>query len=129
MGNFRLAFNYLIQSLLLIALVPFLYHYPALIDWFLFVFIFSSHCLSSSYTGRVVEDVINLGSYNYLGFAENTGSCADAAAEVTMKYGVGVASTRQEIGTSTRQYRLTCCHSWRLTIGMCREEFSMVNKA
>ncbi|XP_047467413.1 serine palmitoyltransferase 2-like isoform X2 [Mugil cephalus] len=50
------------------------------------------------YTGRVVQDVINLGSYNYLGFAENTGPCADAAAEVTTKYGVGVASTRQEIG-------------------------------
>uniref|UniRef100_A0A8C6PZ49 serine C-palmitoyltransferase n=1 Tax=Nothobranchius furzeri TaxID=105023 RepID=A0A8C6PZ49_NOTFU len=43
-------------------------------------------------------DVINLGSYNYLGFAENTGVCADAAAEVAMTYGVGLASTRQEIG-------------------------------
>uniref|UniRef100_A0A8D3AGU3 serine C-palmitoyltransferase n=1 Tax=Scophthalmus maximus TaxID=52904 RepID=A0A8D3AGU3_SCOMX len=54
--------------------------------------------LTFEYTGRVVPDVINLGSYNYLGFAENTGPCADSAAEVTMKYGVGVASTRQEIG-------------------------------
>lgn len=50
-----------------------------------------------------MQDVINLGSYNYLGFAENTGPCADSAAEVTMKYGVGVASTRQEIGTNTGQ--------------------------
>uniref|UniRef100_A0A1A8FKA8 serine C-palmitoyltransferase n=1 Tax=Nothobranchius korthausae TaxID=1143690 RepID=A0A1A8FKA8_9TELE len=50
------------------------------------------------HTGGVVKDVINLGSYNYLGFAENTGVCADAAAEVAMTYGVGVASTRQEIG-------------------------------
>uniref|UniRef100_A0A8C6VYW0 Serine palmitoyltransferase long chain base subunit 2 n=3 Tax=Nothobranchius TaxID=28779 RepID=A0A8C6VYW0_NOTFU len=50
------------------------------------------------HTGRVVKDVINLGSYNYLGFAENTGVCADAAAEVAMTYGVGLASTRQEIG-------------------------------
>ncbi|KAG7226322.1 hypothetical protein INR49_003074 [Caranx melampygus] len=54
------------------------------------------------YTGRVVQEVINLGSYNYLGFAENTGPCADSAAEVTMKYGVGVASTRQEIGNLDR---------------------------
>uniref|UniRef100_A0A8C4IHX7 serine C-palmitoyltransferase n=1 Tax=Dicentrarchus labrax TaxID=13489 RepID=A0A8C4IHX7_DICLA len=54
------------------------------------------------YTGRVVHDVINLGSYNYLGFAENTGPCADSAAEVTIKYGVGVASTRQEIGNLDR---------------------------
>ncbi|CAB1428539.1 unnamed protein product [Pleuronectes platessa] len=50
------------------------------------------------YTGRSLPDVINLGSYNYLGFAENTGPCVDSAAEVTMKYGVGVASSRQEMG-------------------------------
>ncbi|XP_028421945.1 serine palmitoyltransferase 2-like isoform X2 [Perca flavescens] len=54
------------------------------------------------YTGRVMQDVINLGSYNYLGFADNTGPCADSAAEATMKYGVGVASTRQEIGNLDR---------------------------
>ncbi|XP_020775048.1 serine palmitoyltransferase 2-like [Boleophthalmus pectinirostris] len=58
------------------------------------------------YTGRVVRDVINLGSYNYLGFAENTGPCANAAAEVTMKYGVGVASTRQEMGNLDRHEEL-----------------------
>uniref|UniRef100_A0A8C8DQA6 serine C-palmitoyltransferase n=1 Tax=Oryzias sinensis TaxID=183150 RepID=A0A8C8DQA6_9TELE len=50
------------------------------------------------YTGRTVKDVINLGSYNYLGFAENTGPCADSAAQVVRTYGIGVASTRQEIG-------------------------------
>ncbi|KAF3849603.1 hypothetical protein F7725_019322 [Dissostichus mawsoni] len=49
-------------------------------------------------TGRVVKDVINMGSYNYLGFAENTGACADAAIEVTKKYGPGVGSTRCEMG-------------------------------
>lgn len=55
-------------------------------------------CFSRSHTGRVVKDVINMGSYNYLGFAENRGSCADAAADVTLKHGVGVSSTRQEMG-------------------------------
>ncbi|XP_049446092.1 serine palmitoyltransferase 2b [Epinephelus fuscoguttatus] len=50
------------------------------------------------HTGRVVKDVINMGSYNYLGFAENTGACADAAVEATEKYGAGVGSTRCEIG-------------------------------
>ncbi|KAG5857774.1 hypothetical protein ANANG_G00022940 [Anguilla anguilla] len=50
------------------------------------------------YTGKVLKDIINLGSYNYLGFAENTGRCSEAAAEVTKKYGVGVSSTRQEMG-------------------------------
>ncbi|KAF4083696.1 hypothetical protein AMELA_G00119660 [Ameiurus melas] len=55
-----------------------------------------------SYTGRVVKDVINMGSYNYLGFAVNKGSCADAAADVTLKHGVGVSSTRQEMGNLDR---------------------------
>lgn len=54
------------------------------------------------YTGRVVKDVINLGSYNYLGFAENSGACADAAAAIAMDYGVGVASSRQEMGNLDR---------------------------
>ncbi|XP_043119252.1 serine palmitoyltransferase 2 [Puntigrus tetrazona] len=58
------------------------------------------------YTGRVVKDVINLGSYNYLGFAENTGTCATAAGEVTVKFGVGVASTRQEMGNLDRHEEL-----------------------
>lgn len=50
-----------------------------------------------------MRGVINLGSYNYLGFAENTGPCTEAVAKVAVEYGVGVASTRQEIGTRARQ--------------------------
>lgn len=61
---------------------------------FMLVHVFSS----CRHTGRVLKDVINMGSYNYLGFAENSGACADAASECCMKYGVGVSSTRQEIG-------------------------------
>lgn len=41
-----------------------------------------------------------MGSYNYLGFAENTGACADTAVECTRKYGAGVSSTRSEMGKS-----------------------------
>ena len=83
-----------------------------------------------------------MGSYNYLGFAENTGPCADAAAEVTMKYGVGVASTRQEIGTNMRQNtdthththkhthtHLCClCYDWNLTAGLCRDDFTTADQ-
>ncbi|XP_056090972.1 serine palmitoyltransferase 2 [Rhinichthys klamathensis goyatoka] len=58
------------------------------------------------YTGRVVKNVINLGSYNYLGFAENRGFCATAAGDVTVKFGVGVASTRQEMGNLDRHEEL-----------------------
>ena len=46
----------------------------------------------------MVKDVINMGSYNYLGFAENTGACADAAVKATRVYGAGVGSTRCEMG-------------------------------
>ncbi|XP_013888084.1 serine palmitoyltransferase 2 [Austrofundulus limnaeus] len=50
------------------------------------------------HTGQVVKDVINMGSYNYLGFAENTGACYDAAVKATHTYGAGVGSTRCELG-------------------------------
>ena len=49
------------------------------------------------FTGTKTK-ALNLGSYNYLGFAENKGECAKAAMEATKKYGVGVCSTRHELG-------------------------------
>ncbi|CAK1549302.1 unnamed protein product [Leptosia nina] len=42
---------------------------------------------------------INLGSYNYLGFAEPEGECADAAEAASRKYGLALASSRAELGT------------------------------
>ena len=50
-----------------------------------------------NFTGTQTR-ALNMGSYNYLGFAENEGYCADQAEEATKHYGVGVASTRQEMG-------------------------------
>ncbi len=49
-------------------------------------------------TGRTIENVINMGSYNYLGFAENNADFLKTVAEKTRQYGVGVGSTRQELG-------------------------------
>ncbi|XP_036402760.1 serine palmitoyltransferase 3 isoform X1 [Megalops cyprinoides] len=49
-------------------------------------------------TGRTIENVINMGSYNYLGFAENNAHFLKTVAETTKEYGVGVCSTRQEMG-------------------------------
>ncbi|XP_035234145.1 serine palmitoyltransferase 2-like isoform X2 [Stegodyphus dumicola] len=43
-------------------------------------------------------EAINLGSYNYLGFAENSGKCADSVEQVILKYGTGICSTRHELG-------------------------------
>uniref|UniRef100_A0A673K7A9 serine C-palmitoyltransferase n=1 Tax=Sinocyclocheilus rhinocerous TaxID=307959 RepID=A0A673K7A9_9TELE len=72
------------------------------------------------HTGNVLKDVINMGSYNYLGFAENTGTCADAASECTVKYGVGVSSTRQEIGNLDKHEELE-----KLVAGFLGVESSM----
>jgi hypothetical protein len=52
-----------------------------------------------------------MGSYNYLGFARNSGSCQEAAAKVLEKYGAGVCSTRQEIGKC--KLCLANCYLWR----------------
>lgn len=50
------------------------------------------------FTGRTIPNVINMGSYNYLGFAENNADFLKTVAETTRQYGVSVCSTRQEIG-------------------------------
>ena len=59
---------------------------------------FSHSGWSYEYTGEVTKDVINLGSYNYLGFAEKSGPCAEAAIAAVKQYGAGVCSSRQEVG-------------------------------
>jgi len=55
-------------------------------------------CGYCRHTGRNIH-AINMGSYNYLGFANKTGPCADAATEATLKYGLGTCSPRHELGT------------------------------
>ena len=45
-------------------------------------------------------DTLNLSSYNYLGFAQSEGPCADAAEAATKKYGVAFASSRADVGTT-----------------------------
>ncbi|XP_071337264.1 serine palmitoyltransferase 3 isoform X2 [Trachinotus anak] len=50
------------------------------------------------FTGRTIHNAINMGSYNYLGFAENKADFLKTVADKTYQYGVGVCSTRQEIG-------------------------------
>lgn len=43
---------------------------------------------------------LNLGSYNYLGFAEATGPCAEAARSALLEYGPSLCSTVREYGTT-----------------------------
>ncbi|XP_064091846.1 serine palmitoyltransferase 2-like isoform X1 [Macrobrachium nipponense] len=50
-------------------------------------------------TGKVLK-CINVGSYNYLGFAENVGPCHDDAEKALKDYGISAGSPRLELGTS-----------------------------
>jgi serine palmitoyltransferase len=51
------------------------------------------------FTGTYTE-TLNMSSYNYLGFAQSEGPCADAVEETIKKYGISSASPRADAGTS-----------------------------
>lgn len=51
------------------------------------------------YTGTHTE-TLNMSSYNYLGFAQSDGPCADAVEECVKRYGISFASPRGAAGTS-----------------------------
>ncbi|KAE8451576.1 serine palmitoyltransferase component [Mollisiaceae sp. DMI_Dod_QoI] len=50
-------------------------------------------------TGTYTE-TLNMSSYNYLGFAQSEGPCADAVEETIKKYGISATSPRADSGTS-----------------------------
>ncbi|KAI6132952.1 pyridoxal phosphate-dependent transferase [Pisolithus croceorrhizus] len=50
------------------------------------------------YTGKTTR-ALNVASYNYLGFAQSHGGCADAVEESIIRYGVSTCGTRLEGGT------------------------------
>lgn len=55
--------------------------------------------LSFKLTGTTTE-TLNMSSYNYLGFAQSEGECADAAEATLRKYGISYCSPRGDSGTS-----------------------------
>ncbi|XP_077342035.1 serine palmitoyltransferase 3-like [Lithobates pipiens] len=58
------------------------------------------------YTGKVIKDVINMGSYNYLGFAENNEESLETVKKAVQAYGPGICSTRQEMGHLNKHQEL-----------------------
>ncbi|KAL9587439.1 MAG: hypothetical protein Q9212_000255 [Teloschistes hypoglaucus] len=50
-------------------------------------------------TGSITE-TLNMSSYNYLGFAQSEGPCADAVEETVKRYGLSMVSPRGDAGTS-----------------------------
>lgn len=57
-------------------------------------------------------EALNMGSYNYMGFAENEGPCTDAVEKVIRECGVGVCSSRNELGTLEAHRRLEETLAW-----------------
>ena len=57
------------------------------------------HNLHFKLTGTTTE-TLNMSSYNYLGFAQSEGPCADFVEENIKRYGVTVNSARADVGTS-----------------------------
>ncbi|KAL9081598.1 MAG: hypothetical protein Q9159_007214 [Coniocarpon cinnabarinum] len=57
------------------------------------------HNLTFHLTGTKTE-TLNLSSYNYLGFAQSEGPCADAAEAAVRKHGTAFASPRGDAGTT-----------------------------
>jgi hypothetical protein len=74
-----------------------------------------------TYTGEKVPG-INLGSYNYLGFAENAGTCIDHVIDAVNAYGVGPAGRKIEVGMGliflqpppSRLLATKPAHDWRV---------------
>lgn len=58
----------------------------------------NDHNLTFKLTGSTSE-CLNLSSYNYLGFAQTEGPCADAVEEVIRKYSVSTSGSRADGGT------------------------------
>ncbi|NXE47260.1 SPTC3 palmitoyltransferase, partial [Casuarius casuarius] len=58
------------------------------------------------FTGRTIKNVINMGSYNYLGFAETDANALKTVTKELEKYGTGICSTRQEMGTLDKHVEL-----------------------
>ena len=54
---------------------------------------------SKSLTGRTFE-ALNLSSYNYLGFAQAEGPCADAVEDSVRKSGITSAGARMDVGST-----------------------------
>lgn len=50
-------------------------------------------------TGKVTEN-LNFASYNYLGFAQSSGPCADAVEQTTLLNGIPSPSPRAEVGST-----------------------------
>ena len=74
--------------------------------------------LFDRFSGRTLQS-INLGSYNYLGFAENSGPCSEQAIKSIENYGVTTCSTRHELGNQKYMHTLETLMAEYLNVEDC----------
>ena len=90
------------------------------------------NCFVFRYPGTTTKTV-NLASYNYLGFAENSGPCADAAEQAVREYGIAGCSSRHEYGESkSERYsfvreRLTAVLLPEMLVALCSVIFEALS--
>ncbi|KAF2838031.1 serine palmitoyltransferase 2 [Patellaria atrata CBS 101060] len=60
------------------------------------------------FTGTTTE-TLNMSSYNYLGFAQSEGPCADAVEATVKKYGISTVSSRGDVGTTDLHLEVEDC--------------------
>ncbi|CAG9798350.1 unnamed protein product [Chironomus riparius] len=60
---------------------------------------------SFEFTGTTTK-CLNLGSYNYLGFAQTSGPCAEDSIKSIEKYGIATCNARRELGTNALHIEL-----------------------
>jgi serine palmitoyltransferase len=65
----------------------------------------NDHNLTFTLTGSTTQ-CLNMSSYNYLGFAQSIGPCADAVEETIRKNGLSMCASRTEGGTSELHLRV-----------------------
>ncbi|GAA6010433.1 hypothetical protein JCM10207_001302 [Rhodosporidiobolus poonsookiae] len=59
----------------------------------------TNHFADFVFTGETTQ-ALNVSSYNYLGFAQSRGPCADLAEDIVRKMGVTTCGARNDVGTS-----------------------------
>lgn len=74
-------------------------------------------------TGKTIQ-TLNLSSYNYLGFAQSHGSCADRVEQTIANYGISASSTRADVGSLDLHVEVE-----RLVADFVRKEESMIFSA
>ena len=83
------------------------------------------YCWTFKRTGQEVE-VLNFGSYNYLGFAERKGLCATAAKAAVRRHGISAGDPRHQVESSLLVLSLLLNRLTQVGVSSLQEELETV---